>query len=143
MIAPAAEEHCSKAYAVMVAGHSLFALWMEQITDAMHVIDGLQVQQEMSLVKSQPLKSSEPLKSSLETVGAQVKLEAATITVVSPGASLPGCSVRSLLNDMGLQVRFNHLKVVRLICILIKSSHIKNSHLSGYMSLFASQSTRG
>lgn len=62
-----------------------------------------QVQQEMSLVKSQPLKSSEPLKSSLEMVGAQVKLEAATITVVSPGASMPGCSVRSLLNDMGLQ----------------------------------------
>ena len=53
----------------------------------------------MSLVKSQPLKSS------LETVGAQVKLEAATAGAAVPAvANLPGCSVRSLLQDMGLQV---------------------------------------
>ena len=64
--------------------------------------DGMQVQQEMSLAKSQALTT--PLKSSLEVVGAQVKLEAAGAGVISPGASLPGCSVRSLLQDMGLQV---------------------------------------
>ena len=62
----------------------------------------MQVQQEMSSGKSQALAS--PLKSSLEVVGAQVKLEAAGAGVTSPGASLPGCSVRSLLQDMGLQV---------------------------------------
>ena len=62
----------------------------------------VQIQQEMSLVKSQALSS--PLKTSLEVVGAQVKLEAAGVGVISPGGSLPGCSVRSLLQDMGLQV---------------------------------------
>lgn len=56
----------------------------------------------MSLVKSQAL--TPPLKSSLEVVGAQVKLEAAGAGVITPGAALPGCSVRSLLQDMGLQV---------------------------------------
>ncbi len=64
--------------------------------------ESLQVQLEMSSAKSQALSS--PLKSSLEVVGAQVKLEAAGAGVMSPGASLPGCSVRSLLQDMGLQV---------------------------------------
>ena len=64
--------------------------------------DNMQVQQEMSSAKSQALTS--PLKTSLEVAGAQVKLEAAGAGVPSPGASLPGCSVRSLLQDMGLQV---------------------------------------
>lgn len=58
----------------------------------------LQVQQEMNLVKSQPLKSS------LEVIGAQVKLEAASISPATTAPALPGCSVRSLLQDMGLQV---------------------------------------
>lgn len=84
---------------------------LDLVTQYECVMYQLQVQQEMSLVKSQPLKSSEPLKSTLETVGAQVKLEAATIAVVSPGASLPGCSVRSLLNDMGLQVSLLNILV--------------------------------
>ncbi|DBA81613.1 hypothetical protein WJX77_010729 [Trebouxia sp. C0004] len=56
-----------------------------------------QVQQEMNLVKSQPLKSS------LEVIGAQVKLEAASIGPATTAPALPGCSVRSLLQDMGLQ----------------------------------------
>ena len=64
----------------------------------------VQVQQEMSLVKSSALAT--PLKSSLEAVGAQVKLEAAGAGVLTPGAALPGCSVRTLLQDMGLQVSF-------------------------------------
>lgn len=62
-----------------------------------------QVQQEMSLAKSQAVSS--PLKSSLEVIGAQVRLEAAGAGVTTPGASLPGCSVRSLLQDIGLRVR--------------------------------------
>ena len=56
----------------------------------------------MSSAKSQALTS--PLKSSLEAAGAQVKLEAAVAGVTTPGASLPNCTVRSLLQDMGLQV---------------------------------------
>ena len=52
----------------------------------------------MDLVRSQPLKSS------LEVVGAQVKLEAAGIAPSPTVPALPGCSVRSLLQDMGLQV---------------------------------------
>ena len=50
------------------------------------------------MVKSQPLKSS------LEVIGAQVKLEAASISPATTASALPGCSVRSLLQDMGLQV---------------------------------------
>lgn len=65
--------------------------------------DNAQVQQEMSLAKSQAVSS--PLKSSLEVIGAQVKLEAAGAGVTTLGASLPGCSVRSLLQDIGLRVR--------------------------------------
>ncbi|KAA6426844.1 MAG: adenylate guanylate cyclase [Trebouxia sp. A1-2] len=60
-------------------------------------ISAARVQQEMNLVKSQPLKSS------LEVIGAQVKLEAASIGPATTAPALPGCSVRSLLQDMGLQ----------------------------------------
>ncbi len=57
----------------------------------------------MKLVKSQPLKSS------LEVIGAQVKLEAASIGPATTAPALPGCSVRSLLQDMGLQVHLSPL----------------------------------
>jgi len=50
---------------------------------------------------------SQPLKSSLEVIGAQVKLEAASIGPATAAPPLPGCSVRSLLQDMGLQVHLS------------------------------------
>ena len=74
--------------------------------------ESVQVQLEMSSAKSQALSS--PLKSSLEVAGAQVKLEAAGAGVMSPGASLPGCSVRSLLQDMGLQVTTIHIPSLQI-----------------------------
>ena len=88
------------------ACHQLSHRQAVQLTAALPAVT-VQVQQEMSLVKSQAL--TPPLKSSLEAVGAQVKLEAAGVGVITPGAALPGCSVRSLLQDMGLQVIFHPL----------------------------------
>lgn len=58
---------------------------------------------------------SQPLKSSLEVIGAQVKLEAASIGPATTAPSLPGCSVRSLLQDMGLQVHLSPLPLPVMI----------------------------
>lgn len=94
-----------------------------------------QVQQEMSLAKSQTVSS--PLKSSLEVIGAQVKLEAAGAGVMSPGASLPGCSVRSLLQDMGLReyvskFEAEHVRLHMLVGIDHRGLELLGMHSYGH-----------
>lgn len=63
----------------------------------------LQVQLEFDTLKAQPLKMNP-----LEAAGLQIQLAAASkIPDSHAAAPLPGTSIRSLLQDMGLQVCFS------------------------------------